>query len=181
MEMCNFISNLEIIQETSSYAKYSLPDIESTLPNLLTSKYHSVQEFQNLKIEKDFNIFHSNVDGLETKFENLHSFLNGSKSAMDVIAITETSEDNDLSFLSNIEMEGYDLFSTATLSAKGGVALYVRKEYKAHKHIDLNVKTKDFESIWFEIKNTNSKNIVCGCVYRHPRYQQSDFLKCLHW
>ena len=63
MEMCNFISNLEIIQETSSYAKYSLPDIESTLPNLLTSKYHSVQEFQNLKIEKDFNIFHSNVDG----------------------------------------------------------------------------------------------------------------------
>ena len=134
--MFDLIPSLDIIQETSSYAKYSLPDIESTLPNLLTSKYHSVQEFQNLKIEKDFNIFHSNVDGLETKFENLHSFLNGSKSAMDVIAITETTEDDELSFLSNVEIEGYDLFSTATLSAKGGVTLYVRGDFKAHKCTD---------------------------------------------
>ena len=28
----------------------------------------------------------------------------------------------------------------------------------------------DFESGWVEIKNKNSKNIACGCLYRHPRY-----------
>ena len=41
----------------------------------------------------------------------------------------------------------------------------------------------DFESVWTEIKNKNSKNIVCGCLYRHPRYDLSEFLhyleKCL--
>ena len=74
MEFCKAIPSLEIIHETSAYEKYSLPDIDSTFPNLLTSKYQSVDEVQNLRIEKDFNIFHSNVNGLESKFENLHCF-----------------------------------------------------------------------------------------------------------
>ena len=99
MEFCQSIPSLEIIQETSSYSKYSLPDIDSTFPNLLTSKYHSVHEVQELKIEKNLNIFHSNVDGLESKFENLHHFINGLKSAMDIIAITETGEKDGKSFL----------------------------------------------------------------------------------
>ena len=72
----------------------------------LTSKYHSVEEVQNLKIEKSFNIFHSNVNGLESKFENLHSFIKSSKSSMVVIALSETSENNDHSFLRNVEIEG---------------------------------------------------------------------------
>ena len=59
----------------------------STFPTLLTSKYHSVAEVQNLKIEKDLNIFHSNVNGLESKYDTLHTFLNGARTAMDVIAI----------------------------------------------------------------------------------------------
>ena len=42
MEFCKTIPSLEVIQETSSYEKYSLPDIDSTFPNLLTSKYHNV-------------------------------------------------------------------------------------------------------------------------------------------
>ena len=86
MAFCKTVPTLEIIQETSSYEKYSLPDIDSTFPNLMTSKYHSVSEVQNMRIENNLNIFHANVNGLESKFENLHSFLNGSKSAMDIIA-----------------------------------------------------------------------------------------------
>ena len=112
MEFCKAIPSLEIIHETSAYEKYSLPDIDSTFPNLLTSKYHSVDEVQNLRIEKDFNIFHSNVNGLESKFENLHCFLNGSKSAMDIIALTETTEHNEHSFLKNVKIDGYDLHKT---------------------------------------------------------------------
>ena len=106
MEFCNFLPSLEVIHETSNYSKYSLPD-DDFLPKHLTSKYHSVYDFQKLKIEKDFNIFHANVNGLESKYENLHNFLGGSKSAMDVIAITETSEHNEHSFTSNVDMEGY--------------------------------------------------------------------------
>ena len=74
---CNFLPSLEIVHESSSLAKYSLPDPDCDLPNLVNSKYHSVNEFQDLKIEKNFNIFHSNVNGLESKFGGLHTFLSG--------------------------------------------------------------------------------------------------------
>ena len=34
--------------------------------------------------------------------------------------------------------------------------------------------------IWIEIKNNkNSKNIICGCLYRHPHYDLSEFLQYL--
>ena len=36
-----------------------------------------------------------------------------------------------------------------------------------------------FESVWTEITNKSSKNIVCGCIYRHPKYDLSDFLAYL--
>ena len=70
----------------------------------------------------------------------------------------------------------YDLHKPPTLTAKGGVAIYVKSEFKAHERTDLTIQTKDYESIWIEIKNTKSKNIVFGCIYRHPRYHQADFL-----
>ena len=33
-----------------------------------------------------------------------------------------------------------------------------------------------FESVWMEISNKSSKNVVCGCIYRHPNNDMSDFL-----
>ena len=131
-------------------------------------------DFQKLKIEKNFNIFHANVNGLEPKFETLHTFLNGAKSAMDVIAITETSENKDHSFIKNVEMEGYKLFSTPTNSAKGGTALYAKENFDVFERTELKTQNSLLESTWIEIKNKNSKNIVCGCIYRHPKKLKSD-------
>ena len=50
---------------------------------------------------------------------------------MDIIALSETSENDDHSFLQNVKMEGYhDPYSTPTLSSKGGVAIYVNRDFK---------------------------------------------------
>ena len=97
MEFCKFLPSLEIVHQTSSFTKYNIPDVDD-IPILTTSKYHSVSEFHKLNKQSNFNIFHSNVNGLETKFENLQNFLGEGKTAMDV-AITETSEDNIDSFV----------------------------------------------------------------------------------
>ena len=43
------------------------------------------------------------------------------------------------------------------------------------ERVDLNIQHEDFESTWIEIKNTMSKNIICGCIYRHPRSDLSEF------
>ena len=44
-------------------------DLDTKLSNLTECKYYSTNEFQNLKQNKNFNIFHNNINGLETKLE----------------------------------------------------------------------------------------------------------------
>ena len=44
---------------------------------------------------------------------------------------------------------------------------------------DLNTQNDLYESIWTEISNKNSKNVICGSIYRHPSYDTSDFLNYL--
>ena len=78
-------------------------------------------------------------------------------SKMDIIAITETSQKNN----------------------KGGTALYVNEKFNFIERKDLSAQNDDYESVWVEIKNKLSKNIVTGCIYRHPRYNFKDFMHYL--
>ena len=174
MRFCENLPTLEEIYETNNFDSYPQPLEEGKLPSNLNSKYYSVSDFQKLKVEKNFNIFHANVNGLESKFHILHNFLSGAKTAMDIIAISETSENNDHSFIKNVDIDGYKLYHTASRSLKGGTALYVNADYDCFKRDDISAKTNLYESTWVEIKNKNSKNIVCGCVYRHPRELKDD-------
>ena len=48
---------------------------------------------------------------------------------------------------------------------------------------DLNISNIEFETTWIEIKTKNSKNIVCGSLYRQPHNNFEEFFnyleKCL--
>ena len=99
MKFCESLPTLEEIYETSKFSSFPKPMEEGSLPSNLSSKYHSVNDFQKLKIEKNLNIFHANVNGLETKFDTLETFLGGAASSVDIVAITETSEHIDHSFI----------------------------------------------------------------------------------
>ena len=183
MSFCSFLPSLERIAETEQFMAYDLKhededtnDLEQSISTLLDTKYYSVNAFQKLKNQNSLNIFHSNVNGLESKFDHLHEFLAGAKSSPDIIAITETSEQNDNFFTSNVSMHSYSPFYTPTNSSKGGTALYVNKGYSPFERFDLKVQHDLFESVWTEISNKSSKNVLCGCIYRHPSYDMSDFL-----
>ena len=95
------------------------------------------------------------------------------------MALTETSEKEDASFLSNIEIEGYVSFHTATQTSKGGTIVYVNKDFDSIRRNDLEVIDKEFESMWIEIKNKHSKNIVVGCIYRQPHNNHQNFFQYL--
>ena len=69
-----------------------------------------------------FNIFHNN--GLESKFENFHHFLTN---APIKFAVTETTKRITDEFYTNIKLEGYTNFSTATNTNKGGTIIYTKK------------------------------------------------------
>ena len=64
----------------------------------VVAKYYSVNDFQTLKINQNLNIFHTNINGLRSKLDNLNEFLTGTPTKMDILAITETSENNDTGF-----------------------------------------------------------------------------------
>ena len=101
--------------------------LNSILPSKTSCKYYSVNDVYTLKNQKNLNIFHTNVNGRGSKLDNLKEFLSATTIKLDIIAITETSEKDETGFLTNVEIEGYDLYHTPTLSAKGGSAIYVNK------------------------------------------------------
>ncbi len=172
MSMCDYFPDEEIIDDTGQYPAFSNisdnEDGEFTTPELLSSKYHTTHEFQSRDLTDRLNIFHSNVNGLESKFDLLHTFLSGSSTPLDIVGITETSEQKNTSFISNVSMNGYRLYHTPTRSSKGGCCIYVKEDFDVFERVDLKVENNHFQSVWTEIKNQSSKNIIVGCFYRSP-------------
>ena len=74
-------------------------------------------------------------------------------------------------------------FATGSKFSKGGVAIYAKDNLNTTKRDDLIEISDSFEAIWIEINMDKTKNIICGCVYRHPNTDISIFenyiSKCL--
>ena len=178
MKFCEFLPSFDCISMTDKFMSvqaHNVNNYDQNISSMLHSKYYRVNTFQQLKNNNKFNIFHSNVNGLESKFDSLHEFLAGASFALDIVAITETSEQSDNFFTSNVSLEGYTPYYTPTNSSKGGTAIYVNSTYNSFERFDLKMQNDLFESVWIEIPNRSSKNILCGCVYRHPNYEMKDF------
>ncbi len=156
MSVLDYLPNEDILDETSQYPCFSHSsdndDGELTTPELLSTKYHTAHEFQTLDLKERLNIFHSNVNGLESKFDTLSTFLAGSTTPPDLIGITETSEQNNSSFISNVSLSGYKLYSTPTNLSKGGCCIYVNDDFDAFDRADLKVQNNHFQTVWSEIK-----------------------------
>ena len=66
---------------------------------------------------------------------------------------------------------------TPTESSKDGGFIYLDKnlKYKLTKHLNIHHKEM-IESTVVEIISKNEKNIVAGCIYKHPNQPIPDFL-----
>ena len=85
-----------------------------------------------------------------------------------IMGVSETRENVSTGFKLNNSLYGYDSHSQPSSSDAAGVALYTSKQLNAVKRPDLSISDNDFESVWVEIRNSKSKNILCCCAYRHP-------------
>ena len=160
MRFLESLPNLDIVNESFSFTGDSSNDCSIELPNKTNCKYYSVNDCKRLNKKNNLNIFHSNINGLGSKLDNLNEFLASSSTVIDILALIETSEKEETGFLINVEIAGYEKFHTASKTSKGGTAIYVNKNYDTTEHNDLNVNNAEFESTRIEIKNKNSKNIV---------------------
>ena len=127
----NDVSNLN----NNSYRFYNLCDkvIDENIVNLTNCKYYSISECYNSIESNNFNIFHNIVNGLEFKFENFHHFLTNAPIKFDTIAVTETTQRITNEFYTNIKLEGYTHFSTATNTNKGSTIIYTKTHLMLQK------------------------------------------------
>ena len=152
-------------------------DINENLVHSINSKYFEISQLNNFKMSTDtMSLFHMNIRSLSAHHDELSLLLAGLKFKFDVIGISETKEQSDKGFLSNVHLSGYNIPTQPTKSSVGGVALYVNSSlnYKTKEH--LGVTKDDFEMVCVELLSQEEKNHLYCCVYRHPNTDVQEFL-----
>ena len=79
--------------------------------------------------------------------------------------------------LSNIDLTNYVHEKTTTEASKDGTLLYISEElnYKTRKDLQI-YKAKELESTFIEIINKERKNLMVGCIYKHPTLNNQGFI-----
>ena len=73
----------------------------------------------------------------------------------------------------------YSLHAQPSKGQAGGAAIYVRSDIDYKFRDELNAPEDEFESIWVEVDTSTTKNMLCGCIYRHPDTDVEKFIKYL--
>ena len=170
MHKLDMIPELEITSTITKIKDICSNDIDNYIPNNVNCKYFTNGEFSSLpKTKNSFNLFHANVNGIENHFEDLETIIVDSNLNFNVTCISETSQRESAMFCNHIDLKNYHTpISAGTKTTKGGTAIYVLKDHDYIERYDLKTCNIEYESTWVEIINIESKNIIIGCIYRHP-------------
>ena len=177
----------ESILHLKNYPSFSIKTLLDEMPgqkietdefisDTIQSKYYTPAEFISTKFnKKSFTIIHLNISSLYAHIDELRTLVQLLNHPFDVICISETRIHEDMP-LTNIEIENYSFYHTPTPSHCGGVAIYIKSNLECELLTKYStVHPSICESIFLEIKNKTKKNIIIGCVYRHPSPPISSF------
>ena len=107
----------------------------------------------------------------------------------DVICVSETKlKDEKIDWQEKmVDIPNYKLLYDNSKTDAGGVAIYINSAIKNFKKMsELKLKVDDCESVFIEMyfnnenqsdKSSKKQTVLLGCVYRHPRYDTSQFNK----
>ena len=139
--------------------------------NYIESKYLTINQtgnnFYDATNQNGFSIMHCNTRSLGKNLFLLHDILISVKSLPDIIAISETKLNDYTS--ANLHIPGYLFIRTDSKSQAGGVGLYISDQLDFSRRRDLDISHDGIESCWIEITRERQKNVLVGCVYRHPK------------
>ena len=149
---------------------------DNVLP--IDCKYEDISSFKHKNNNKDLSLFHLNIASLGKHKNELETTLKMLKFKFDIIGITETKIKKNIDPIYDSSLEGYTPYQTPTEGDKGGVMLYISKKHNCRRRNDIEsifYKTKELESVFIELIMKNKKNIIIGCIYRHPNMDISEF------
>ena len=128
-------------------------------------QYYTDDQLKRLHIDDSFSVIHFNSRSLNKNFQKIRDYLSNFKK-FSVVTVSETWLDDEKN--SNVEMEGYELYTShRTNKIGGGVAIYVDKALKSSLLMKTNIENI-LESVTIEILVENAKNIIITCIYRTP-------------
>ena len=173
-EVCVTSTSLKIFfEEINKSNPFSngkeVTDSDDTL--LINCKYLDLASFQFKPDKNKFSVFHTNIGSLAKHKEELENTLALLNYKFDVIGITETKLKKQLKPKIDISLSGYKCYRVDTEAEKGGTLIYVSNNINSKERPDLEsllYKSEVLESTFIEINNHRKKNILIGCIYRHP-------------
>ena len=119
-----------------------------------------------------------NISSLYRNFDDLHTLLSEINLKFDIIGITETRLKKKLNqkykhkTLKGIQWNKLQLKQTvAALFYILIILLTTLSEMTLG-----SIKKKEIESIFMEIINPKGKNVIVGCIYRHPSLNPTEFV-----
>ena len=122
------------------------------------------------------SLFHLNINSLQYHFDELQTFLSNCPIDFQILGVSESRLKTDISTTTNMQLPGFKIEQMPTKSPNGGALLYIRDTINYKLRPDLNVeKGKKVELIFIEIHQKTSKNVIIGCIYRHPRVHPKEF------
>ena len=147
---------------------------------ILNCKYFDINSFKLHKVDnKHFSLIHLNIGSLRKHKDELESALSLLNFNFDVIGISETKIKKGINPDYDLNIEGYKKpYSTPTESGKGGVIIYISDKHNSKPMKDLDkivYKSYVLESVFAEIVIPNKKNVILGCIYKHPSMEVNDF------
>ena len=135
----------------------------------ISSKYYTPFEFARKSFSEDqFTILHINIVSLQAHIDDLKELIRILDHSFDIIGITETKLQKDVKHTTNIDIDGYYFEQMPTETSFVWAALYLKRSYNFKSRYDIlrSIKTVG-ESVFVEIEQASSKNILIGCFYRH--------------
>ena len=133
-----------------------------------------INEPENSK--NSLNFLHLNISSLSYHFSELQTLLSSTKVNFNIIGISESRIKQNKNPIDNINLQNCNIEHCTTEAANGGVFLYIKDNiiYKLRKDLKI-CKSKYLESRFLEVINQSSKNVIVGCICRHPCMNLSEF------
>ena len=139
----------------------------------INSSYYDIHKFNQIKTDNasSLGFIHTNLASINKNFDDLNLVLSLLKFEFHVIAISEHKiHINEVNNITNITLEGYYPFQfDPTHTSHGGTGFYIKKSLNFILRDDLKFNAPgDFESTFIELIFPQKRNMVIGCIYRHP-------------
>jgi len=143
-------------------------DIDEQVPVNMQSRYFTFSELVSVETNaNDLIVRHTNIRSLSSHLDELVFLCRQTNKLVDVIGVSEIWSSTQKESLTNTDIEGYNFYKTKSLSQNGGVGLYVKKSFISKSCENLKFWRNEFKTVWVDVENTNDKNHLFCCAYRH--------------